>query len=274
MVKSYTQYHNESYQAGDIDPSVTCLTYLADRYELNTEQRYWIAFLYGTCYSATTTFYMYNEFPDYELVDVNRLNQWWKQNKHNLIFQTDRLRIKSNNQFIDSFVSYRNLCKGSQQRYFNSRSSDEIYNKILAIKYFGRFTLFNYLDVLNQVTDITLKPRYLNMMEAESCRNGLAFAIGREDLIKEKLTGNEARLLHNEFIKTMRSHKGNIFQVETTLCAYKKYRYGKRYVGYYIDRMYNEIKTMESRVTEGVAWEVLWQFRDETYDKKYLSEYK
>ena len=274
MVKSYTEYHNESYLAGDIDPSVTCLTYLADRYELNTEQRYWIAFLYGTCYSATTTFYMYNEFPDYELVDVNRLNQWWKDNKHNLIFQTDRLRIKSNNQFIESFVSYRNLCKGSQQRYFNSRSSDEIYNKILAIKYFGRFTLFNYLDVLNQVTDITLKPRYLNMMEAESCRNGLAFAIGREDLIKENISGNDARLLHNEFINTMRSHKGNIFQVETTLCAYKKYRYGKRYVGYYIDRMYNEIKTMEGRVTEGVAWEVLWQFREETYNKKYLSEYK
>ena len=274
MVKSYTEYHNESYLAGDIDPSVTCLTYLADRYELNTEQRYWIAFLYGTCYSATTTFYVYNEFPDYELVDVNRLNQWWKDNKHNLIFQTDRLRIKSNNQFIESFVSYRNLCKGSQQRYFNSRSSDEIYNKILAIKYFGRFTLFNYLDVLNQVTDITLKPRYLNMMEAESCRNGLAFAIGREDLIKENISGNDARLLHNEFINTMRSHKGNIFQVETTLCAYKKYRYGKRYVGYYIDRMYNEIKTMEGRVTEGVAWEVLWQFREETYNKKYLSEYK
>tara|TARA_R110000782_G_scaffold213509_2_gene301450 strand:- start:20 stop:844 length:825 start_codon:yes stop_codon:yes gene_type:complete len=274
MVKSYTEYHNESYLAGDIDPSVTCLTYLADRYELNTEQRYWIAFLYGTCYSATTTFYMYNEFPDYELVDVNRLNQWWKDNKHNLIFQTDRLRIKSNDQFIESFVSYRNLCKGSQQRYFNSRSSDEIYNKILSIKYFGRFTLFNYLDVLNQVTDITLKPRYLNMMEAESCRNGLAFAIGREDLIKENISGNDARLLHNEFINTMRSHKGNIFQVETTLCAYKKYRYGKRYVGYYIDRMYNEIKTMEGRVTEGVAWEVLWQFREETYNKKYLSEYK
>ena len=68
MVKTYTQYHNESLKAKDIDPSVTCLRYLAERYELNLEQRYWIAFLYGTCYSATTTFYMYNEFPDYEIL--------------------------------------------------------------------------------------------------------------------------------------------------------------------------------------------------------------
>ena len=272
MVKTYTQYHNESLKAKDIDPSVTCLRYLAERYELNLEQRYWIAFLYGTCYSATTTFYMYNEFPDYELVSVNRLSRWWEQNKEHLIFQTDRLRIKSNNQFISSFISYRNLCKGSQQNYFKSRSSKEIYEKVLAIKYFGRFTLFNYLDVLNQITDITLKPKYLNMMEAESCRNGLAFALGKDHLVNTQLNMKLAKYFHQEFLRILGEHNGNIFQIETTLCAYKKYRFGKRYVGYYIDRMYKEITKMEQRVKEGVAWEVLWQFRKETFDAKYLNE--
>ena len=274
MVKSYTTYHKESYEAGDIDPSVQCLSYLAERYELNTEQRYWIAFLYGTCYSSTTTFFMYNEFPDYEMVDVRRLQEWWNSNKHKLIFQTDRLRIKSNNQFVSSFISYKNLCKTSQERYFQSRNIKEIYNKVLAIKYFGRFTLFNYLDVLNQLTEITLKPTYLNMIEAKSCRNGLAYAIGREDLIKEDINSDEAKYLHDQFLSVLKKHEGNIFQVETTLCAYKKYRLGKRYVGFYIDRMYKEIKTMETRVQEGVAWEVLWQFREETYQKSYLREFK
>lgn len=271
---SYTEYHNQSLLAKDIDPSVLCLKYLADRYELNTEQRYWISFLYGTNYCATTTFYIYNEFPDYQMVNLSRLKMWWREKKDKLIFQTDRRRIKSNDQFIDSFISYRSLVRGNQQNYFFSSHWQQIYNKIEKIKYFGRFSLFNYLDVLNQITDITLKPKYLNMLEAESCRNGLCFAIDRPDLIKKNITKKEATYLHNKFLEVFDAHEGNIFQVETTLCAYKKYRYGKRYVGYYIDRLFNEIKQMETDIPEGVAWEVLWDFRRETFDKKYLKEYE
>jgi hypothetical protein len=93
---------------------------------------------------------------------------------------------------------------------------------------------------------------------------------------KKKLKKEELELLHNKFVEYLRSDKikGNVFQIETTLCAYKKYRLGKRYVGYYIDRMYNEIKKIEQLVPEGVYWNVLWEFRNETFDKKYLKEYR
>ena len=235
MVIDYQTYHQQSLLAKDIDPSIICLRYIADRYELNIEQKYWIAFLYGTCYSAVTTFYIYNEFPDFECVDINRLKKWWDKNKNNLVFQTDRLRIKSNNQFVECFMSYKMLVKNNQQAYFKSDSWMEIYKKIERIKYFGRFSLFNYLDVLNRITDVNLKPTYLNMIEAESCRNGLAYAIGRLDLVDKKITSQDAVFLHKEFIALLKVAQGDIFQIETTLCAYKKYRKGKRYVGYYIE---------------------------------------
>lgn len=270
----YATYHRMSLEAKDIDPSIICLKYLSDRFELNIEQRYWIAFLYGTCYCAPTVFYIYNEFPDFECVDVNRLTNWWNAKKDNCIFQTDRQRIKSNNQFVDCFKSYKALVKNSQQNYFRSKNWQEMYKKMEAIKYFGRFSLFNYLDVLNNITDINHKPTYLNMLEAESCRNGLAYAIDRIDLVDKKITKNDAILLHNSFIDFLRKYDGNVFQIETTLCAYKKYRRGSRYVGYYIDRMYGEIKKMESSVTNGVYWNVLWQFREETFERKYLYECK
>jgi len=271
---NYETYHNLSLKAKDIDPSIICLKYIADRYELNIEQRYWIAFLYGTCYCSPTVFYIYNEFPDFECVDINRLSKWWEEKKQNCIFQTDRLRIKSNNQFVDCFKSYKALVKNNQQKYFQSKNWQEIYKKIESIKHFGRFSLFNYLDVLNSITDINHKPNYLNMMEAVSCRNGLAYAINRIDLVDKKVTKNEAILLHNSFVEFLKKYEGNVFQIETTLCAYKKYRRGSRYVGYYIDRMFGEIKKMESNVTEGVYWDVLWQFRNETFDRKYLKEFK
>ncbi len=68
----YINYHIRSSEAKDIDPSNDCLRYISDRFELNIEQRYWLAFLFGTCYSATTVYYIYNEFPDFENVDVER----------------------------------------------------------------------------------------------------------------------------------------------------------------------------------------------------------
>lgn len=270
---SYAEYHDESMEAGDVDPAVRCLAYLADRYELNIEQRYWIAYLYGLSYCASTVFYMYNEFPDYECVDVGRLSRWWKDKKNNCIFQTDRLRLKSNDQVVDSFVSYRNNAGSSQQDYFVSENWRETYKKIERIKYFGRFSLFNYLDVLNAITDVNHKPDHLNMIEAVSCRNGLAYAIGRPDLVDKKITKQDAILLHNEFVGLLRSQKGNVFQIETTLCAYKKYMRGARYVGFYLDRMHSEIRKMAKEVNEGVYWDVLWQYREETYNKKYLAEF-
>jgi hypothetical protein len=272
-VLSYTEYHNESMEAGDVDPSVRCLTYLADRYELNIEQRYWVAYLYGLSYCASTVLYMYNEFPDYECVDVGRLSRWWKDKKKNCVFQTDRLRLKSNDQVVDSFVSYRNNAGSSQQDYFVCENWRETYKKIERIKYFGRFSLFNYLDVLNAITDVNHKPDHLNMIEAVSCRNGLAYAIGRPDLVDKKITKQDAILLHNEFVGLLRSQKGNVFQIETTLCAYKKYMRGARYVGFYLDRMHSEIRKMAKEVNEGVYWDVLWQYREETYNKKYLAEF-
>jgi len=66
-------------------------------------------------------------------------------------------------------------------------------------------------------------------------------------------------------------HK-NIWNIETTLCAYKKFKKGKRYIGYYIDRQRKEIEKMQHNVSDGVDWSVLWQFRNETYNKKWLKE--
>ena len=271
---NYDTYHQESLMAKDVDPAVTCLKYLAQRFELNLSQRYWIAFLYGTNYCAVTTFLMYNEFPDFELVDIERLRKWWHNNKASLIFQSDRLRIKTGDAFIPAFISYSNLVKGHQQKYFSqARNSEEAYKLITNIKHFGRFSTFNYLDVLNQITDLKHAPNYLNMIQAESCRKGLCYALGKDSWVKEPLTKKRAIHLHNTFVKFVQEKSGNVYQIETTLCAYHKYRKGQRYIGYYIERMRQEIEKMQPHYY-GVAWETLWQFRQETFNTKHLNEIK
>jgi len=257
--------------ARDVDPAIIGLRYVADRFELNTEQRYWLAFLYGCTYSAVTVFHMYNEFPDPDRVDITRMQRWWDNNREHVIFQTDRARVRSNNQFVDAVISYCNLTRGAAARYFNTNDPAEMYDRVTAIHTFGRFTAFNMLDAINTITHQHVMLPYLDMREAVSCRNGVAYAIGREDLVtKDKLPASDLRLLHRAMCHLVENNKGNIFNIETTLCAYNKYRKGQRFVGYYIDRHKKELLKYERAVPEGVCWDVLWHFRAETFDQQYL----
>lgn len=266
----YLNYHKKSVKLRDIDPANDCLSYVAERFELNMEQRYWLAFLYSTCYCSATTFYMYNEFPDYENVNVPRLERWWKANKHKLVFQTDRLRIKTQNKFVETFDSYRDLVgEGSQQQLFYSCKTpfkqytyNQAYQLATNVRNVGRFTAFIWLEMVSVLTDFKCVPDRLDWMEADACRKGLCYAFGVED-------NQSMEWMNKKMVELQRLLKpSNIYNIETTLCAYKKYMLGKRYVGYYVDRQLLELRKLEAAVTEGVCWKVLWDFRRETY--KYL----
>jgi hypothetical protein len=291
-VREYIEYHRLSERMKDIDPSYEMLKYVCDRFELNMEQRYWLAYLYSTCYNAATVFYIYNEFPDYLGVDISRLERWWNNHRHQLDFQTDCRWVRSSNLFVGMYMDYRSLCGENQERAYNSvKHSDKLsayqncYNYFSHIKYMGRFKLFLLLEAVHVVTSLPITPDYFPLEEAQSSRNGLCFALGRDDLLcghdygRDRLSVQEMGWLHqkfNELLELMQEEfpetRVDIWNVETTLCAYKKWHRGKRYPGYYIDRQAKEIASMEGKVQEGVCWEVLWQFREEFYPKNLLVE--
>lgn len=286
---TYEEYHARSLEAGDIDPSYEMLRYVCDRFELTTEQRYWLAFLYATCYSGPTVFYIYNEFPDYENVDVDRLWRWWNENKGRCVFQTDRRWVKSKNSFVPMFESYRDWCAGvtQGQKWQSLNSGDPFLTYDIAfedcgkIEQMGRFSLFLFLEAVHVVTGFPMKPRSMDIREADSCRNGLAEAIGRPKL-NTHLSGARLPTPALEYLQgcfdmmvsklTAADPRNTVCNIETTLCAYKKYKLGKRYIGYYLDRQAGEIEAMQKNVREGVDWSVLWDYRRETYQKQFLKE--
>lgn len=285
---SYFDYHQASIAIGDVDPSYQMLRYVCDRFELNMEQRYWLAFLYATCYCGPTVFYIYNEFPDFENVDVDRLERWWKANKQRCYFQTDRRRVKTGDHFCNIFRSYKEkIGRTTQERRFkmfkspfgNFHTYDVAWDEMSDVYQFGRFSMFLYLEAVHVVTGFAMEPRSMEINEAESCRNGLAFAIGREDLISDNLKKTDETYLQQRFDSLVgelrdKSNLNTVWNIETTLCAYKKYCLGSRYVGYYLDRQHDEIRSMEAAGCNGVDWSVLWDYRRETYEKKYLKELK
>lgn len=279
----YIWYHKYMMAIGDNDPTYPALNYICNRFELNMEQRYWIAFLFSTNYCAPTTYYIYNEFPDYENVDVRKLQSWWDKNKSKCLFQTDRAKVKNFNLFVKMFESYRQLVGVNQKSFWlgvaagetTSKSYDMVYEMAGNIYYMGRFSLFLYLEAMHRLTNIPIYPTGLDLKNAESCRNGLCYALGLDYLVGTKLSKEEYDFLTEELAKLMielscnHGQEHNYWNVETSLCAYKKLYWNKRYLGYYIDRMQDEIKTMEDNVKEGVNWEVLWDFR-----KEYMKHHK
>jgi hypothetical protein len=287
----YKQYHIDMVSIGDCDPAYPALEYVANRFELNIEQRYWLAYLYSTCYCVATVFYIYNEFPDYENVDVDRLERWWNKNKSKCLFQTDRLKVKSFDKFIPMFKSYRAFVGDNQEATFKKlleedpiKSYNNLYDFCIQFYYMGRFTLFLYLECMKFLTNIPIEIDNLDLREAESCRNGLCYAIGLDEMVTKK--GKNIKLsnydyqilfeyLHQVVSELKNEHpEENVtyWSVETSLCSYKKMYWKKRYLGYYIDRMMVEINKMQENVKEGVDWSVLWDFRREYFCRDWLGE--
>ncbi len=284
----YETYHAKSIEIGDVDPSYEMLRYLCDRFELNVEQRYWLAFLYATCYCGPTVFYIYNEFPDFENVDEGRLERWWAANKKKLYFQTDRRWIRSKDQFCDIFRSYKSkIGRLTQEQHFKTLkmgnpywSYETAWSAMSDIYQFGRFALFLYLEAVHVVTGFPMRPKSMNLKDAESCRNGLRYALGEtppdEDEKLSPKIQSRLQVVFDSLVWKMEGEnpRNSVWNIETTLCAYKKYRRGQRWIGFYLDRQHEEISKMSESVSNGVDWSVLWDYRREIYQHQILKEFR
>jgi hypothetical protein len=262
------------------------MRYICDRYELNIEQRYWLAFLYGLTYNAASAFYVYNEFPDWENVNIDRMQRWWdSEGREKIVCTTDRRWVRSSNLFVPAVESYNyHIGSDSQEEAFSDficyatpeERYDTIYRWAKQLVSFGQFSLFLYLEALDAITHLELRATQLDLSKAWSCRNGLCYAYGFDDAI----TDNEmpTPLDWEPHIKSAwndlldRLPEATVWNIETTLCAYRKWRDGKRYIGYYLDREADQIAVMQSHVPDGVFWDVLWQYRQETHNHDYLPE--
>jgi hypothetical protein len=69
------------------------------------------------------------------------------------------------------------------------------------------------------------------------------------------------------------ANKADYFAMETALCSFKKlFRKSRgRYLGYYLDRQAEEIKKVEADHWSGIDWQPLWDARQETLRKVYLT---
>jgi len=276
----------------DVDPAMFLINYVNDRMELNIEQRFWFAWLYGNTYQLATAWVIANEFPDFENVDLDRLTWWNSENYKKLRYQSDQKWQKGH--LPKMFTSYKEniLSAGKTQKEFFDKlcnSGDKLENFDIAYKYiannffkFGRYSTWFYTQTLKETCGVNLEPRSLLLKEdnTHTQRDGLCYALAKDEWVGDKnLRKDKDKIAYldeasNEVIDVIKSIdpkvKSDMFLLETTLCAFKKTfreRNG-RYLGYYLDRQFEDIKKVQDDDWKGIDWDLLWDGRNEILDKR------
>lgn len=290
----FKKYYHWSLKTQDCDPAMFMMNYVNKRMELNIEQRYWFAWLYGNTYNVATAWILFNEFPDFENVDIDRLKQWNVDNYKKLRYQVDNKWQKGH--LPAMFQSYKDniLKRGTtQQEYFQSLcTGDGVYNfytlqnEIVKNWFkFGRYLSWFYLQTLRETCDLNLTPSDLLLKDSssESHRNGLLYALGMDEIVEEKWKldkpfydrlDEEVELILVEMAAEYPDVEVDYFSMETTLCAFKKIFRDKhsRYLGYYLDRQAEDIQQCEKDNWYGIDWNLLWDARKETIMPKLLTD--
>lgn len=290
--ESFKQYCVAAISSWEIDPNYALMNYLFRRYELSKSQEYWACYLYGTFYHPGSVFYVMQEFPEYEKVDLGRLNRWHKENWRKLRYNTDRKYEKGH--FAEMFESYRDLIGAqtptAQEEFFIKllHKDDPVGNfhrvteQLRRLWHFGRYSVYIYTECLHRCMGMPMKADTIFLKEADSPRAGLCYVLSKSNWAKASLDKEQWNYLVREADVLMqeiqREHPGlgmDSWFMESCLCAYKGFfRPTKgRYLPYYLDRMYDEITQMEGElITNGVEWNVLKQFRRESIIPEYLGE--
>lgn len=288
-VEQFIRWYAWSLKYEDCDPAVWCTNYLHKRYEHNDEERLWFAWLYGNTYQLPTTWVLKNEFPDYELVTIDRITWWNTSNYKRLRYQTDTKWNKGH--LPTMFESYQKFIGNRTQRevlesYYgdNERQNFDNLWRVLknSLHKFGRYSTWFYMQHLKHTADVAIVPSSLMLDDydgSRSHRNGLLLAAGKDDDYDRKLTTKQYQQLEsfgqsiidemNDRFPELRNQI-DFFTMETALCAFKKIfrEHHGRYLGYYLDRQSEEIQQAENDGWTGIEWNVLWQAREETLDQR------
>ena len=286
-----------SIAANDVDPAISYMNYIVDRMELNDEQVLWLCFLYGITYQLPTAWVLWNEFPDLELADSERLYKWFTPEvQRRLPYQIDKIKCRPKT--VDTILSYQSIVGTSQNSYFDQLlesdnpqvNFDRMWSPLKSIYNFGRFSTWNHCQALKHVAGYNVEPLTLMLGESDSIAftDGLAYAFGYPNKTTQKVV-NKAGKTVKSYYHWSEAEKQSMesacsllknalaidnFQLETLACAFKKIWRIKnsRYVGYYNDRAADDIRATERGNWTGIEWELLWDARQACVPPEYLHD--
>lgn len=288
---TFVNWFGDSLTIEDCDSALFMTNYFFDRFEYNKEQRLWLTWLYGTTYYWPTAYVIWNEFPDMELVGLDRLRDWNNENYKRLRYQTDtkwnKGHLPSQFESYKEWVGERTQRQALTEKFIGDPIKDfyTLWGEVNSWHKFGRYSSWFYIQTLKQCCEIPIDVDGLWLHDysgSRSHRNGLCYAVGKEEWIDQKLNSEQIDYLESigrEILVEVKSHypdvaeKADFFSMETALCSFKKLfrKRDGRYLGYYLDRQAEEIKKVEQDNWFGIDWTPMWNARTEKLPQEFLT---
>ena len=240
--------------------------------KLTTDERIWLAFLYGLSYSQTTAIRMFHEFRDISSIDKDSLKNYWFENKESLWFNPDKKHLKNNDQVVPAIASFLKNTHRKPEEYLRTFSTgDEVYKAIKNTwRYFGPHGAYLFFDALyGLVPELYRDPSAIDWKNCgRTVGEGMAHFCYEDDLIETRQFPLDK---YNKLVEKMQEKSGQPkVIVESTLCAFRKFFKKTRYVGYYADRMLEECAATQPYLKDiGVN---VWKLRKLSIPEKYLGE--
>jgi hypothetical protein len=262
--KAFAAYAPE-YVKREIDPAFKMLNGIFSRYELSQEQRIWSAFLYAIFYQPATVFWVMQEFPDYEKVDLGRFKRWLHALGPKTVYNLFVVPDRKYGMPVRGGGSYQ--VEGVLDRYFAVMKHPRPQAETLAGMTFNEVT-YNIIYKPKK-THRPGDPRVAGLCYAETLYRccGYKFALPAYDEIADSQSnGGFAHLKVRPAVIAKVHPEWDPMTLETIGCAFRKLVDGRMYLGYYLDRMAKQINAISAiPAANGVHWETLWDIRKEQF---------
>jgi hypothetical protein len=275
-------------RTSDVDTANPVMNYIFDRNEYNIEQRYWMVKLYSITYDAASALALFNEMPDINLLDYDRIEMINQKYLKSLHIEKD---LKWNRGHLTKIImSYIELLNGNSQEEFfhNLCNSDSITNyhnirnALISTYKTGRYSCWFWCQSLKECCNLNINPDRMYLgYDTETPTNGLIYALGMDDMLSKYYVNGVKRVKRNvkwdnDFLLTLENSAieivneinsrfkdvhSDLFSLETSLCAwFKMSRYSQgRYPGYYLDRLLMNVNDSK-KTFSGVDYSIITDF--------------
>lgn len=274
-IEEFCAYHRD----GDGECNNVVLKAWAEKHCCNLRERYELAYFFAVTYCCESAIVLFlNKNAVFE-----DLSGWIEKNKSSLVFQSDRKYIRMKDSFARCLRGFR---EGDTVEQFLSKVQENgaiILKKavpyVCSWEMFGRFSAYLFLETFIALTGLPAENEKMDWKKNTTATSGILNVFGLDSAADAWDRTHKLPLSTEQLDKMLQilqeavaksGGSGNVTELETSLCAYRKFYKGSRYNGYYLDRMLDEINAMRKDYPE-ISQE-LSAIRKENFSPTYLGE--
>jgi len=278
-IAEFVQYHKN----GDGECNGILLRAYADQERMTERQRFDLAYFYSLCYCIPSAIIMYDAREQIR----SDPEQWAAEHKGEIIFQSDRRYVRCGDTFVKMLQQYSRKLDakrfGEQTTRNGTVDFDLAFKTVSGWYFFGRFSCFLFVETYARLCGYKTTQGSITWAEGDTATSGLLNVYGLDGAadhfdktgrLPPQLTQERMDKLLGHLRRAIRASGGetSIAEVETSLCAYRKFYKGTRYNGYYLDRQLEELRHYASVGEYGPMVDKLYSLRKRLFSAKYLGE--